>query len=102
MKLTAPQSMASGFSAAILGPVATCPFDVVKTRLMAQAGAPPGTVKYSGLVDALIKIARAEGPLALYKGLTPRLMRIPPGQAIVWAVSDQITGYFEHRAAAER
>lgn len=25
------------------------------------------------------------------QGLLPRLMRIPPGQAIVWAVSDQIT-----------
>ncbi len=26
-----------------------------------------------------------------------RHMRIPPGQAIVWAVSDQITGFFERR-----
>ncbi len=31
----------------------------------------------------------------MWKGLLPRLMRIPPGQAIVWAVSDQITGYCE-------
>jgi hypothetical protein len=31
------------------------------------------------------------------QGLIPRLMRIPPGQAIVWAVSDQITGHFERR-----
>jgi solute carrier family 25 citrate transporter 1 len=100
--LTPGQSMASGFSAAILGPIATCPFDVVKTRLMAQAGAPPGTVKYSGLVDALIKIGRDEGVLSLWRGLTPRLMRIPPGQAIVWAVSDQVTGYFEARARAQR
>ena len=35
------------------------------------------------------------------QGLLPRLMRIPPGQAIVWAVSDQITGYFEQRAIRE-
>ena len=33
----------------------------------------------------------------LLQGLLPRLMRIPPGQAIVWAVSDQITGHFERR-----
>lgn len=32
------------------------------------------------------------------KGLIPRLLRIPPGQAIVWAVSDQITGYLERQA----
>jgi solute carrier family 25 citrate transporter 1 len=37
----------------------------------------------------------------MWRGLLPRLMRIPPGQAIVWAVSDQITGYFE-RAAREQ
>ncbi len=36
-------------------------------------------------------------PCAVSQGLMPRLMRIPPGQAIVWAVSDQITGYFERR-----
>lgn len=42
-----------------------------------------------------MKIPREEGIRALYKGLLPRLMRIPPGQAIVWAVSDQITGYVE-------
>lgn len=34
---------------------------------------------------------------SVLQGLLPRLMRIPPGQAIVWAVSDQITGHFERR-----
>ena len=33
------QSMISGFSAACLGPLVTNPFDVAKTRLMAQGGA---------------------------------------------------------------
>ncbi|KAK9907509.1 hypothetical protein WJX75_004988 [Coccomyxa subellipsoidea] len=90
------QSMLSGFSAACLGPVATGPFDVIKTRLMAQQKS-DGPARYAGLLDALVKIPREEGILALYRGLLPRLMRIPPGQAIVWAVSDQITGYFENR-----
>lgn len=53
--------------------------------------------RYSGMLDALVKIPRQEGLRALYKGLLPRLMRIPPGQAIVWAVSDQITGYVERQ-----
>jgi solute carrier family 25 (mitochondrial citrate transporter), member 1 len=38
--------------------------------------------------------------LSWCQGLLPRLMRIPPGQAIVWMVSDQVTGYFEQRAIA--
>jgi hypothetical protein len=53
--LTPLQSMASGFLAACLGPVATGPFDVAKTRLMAQSksGGPP---KYS--------VSRPSGSLA--------------------------------------
>lgn len=103
MKLTPIQSMVSGFSAACLGPVATGPFDVVKTRLMAQekiaeAGGPQ---RYNGFLHALYTIPKQEGILAMWRGLLPRLLRIPPGQAIVWAVSDQITHYFEDQAAAK-
>ncbi len=61
-------------------------------------------IKYRGFFDVLLKVPAEEGLLALWKGLLPRLMRIPPGQAIVWAVSDQITGLIERAqiAAAER
>lgn len=100
-QLTMGQSMASGFLAAFLGPLATGPFDVIKTRLMAQNRA-GGEAKYKSMPDCLVKIAREEGIPALWKGMIPRLMRIPPGQAIVWAVSDQITGYFEGTHAAAK
>ena len=86
--------MVSGFCAAVLGPVATGPFDVVKTRLMAQLKG-GGELRYKGFVHALVTIPREEGIRALYKGLLPRLMRIPPGQAITWAVADQVIGMFE-------
>jgi solute carrier family 25 (mitochondrial citrate transporter), member 1 len=92
-KLTPIQSMISGFSAACLGPVATGPFDVAKTRLMAQEKA--GIIKYKGFFDVIFMTAKEEGIFALWKGLLPRLMRIPPGQAIVWAVSDQIVHAYE-------
>ena len=94
------QSMASGFSAACIGPVVTGPFDVCKTRLQAQGG--DGTAKYKGFVDVLTRVPREEGVRALWKGLTPRLLRIPPGQAIVWAVSDQVTGWFEAKERKRR
>ncbi|PNW81786.1 hypothetical protein CHLRE_06g260200v5 [Chlamydomonas reinhardtii] len=98
--LTPTQSMTSGFLAALLGPIATGPFDVAKTRLMAQTKTSGGT-RYSGFFDALMRIPREEGIMAMWKGLLPRLLRIPPGQAIVWAVSDQITGYFEAQSIAK-
>lgn len=88
------QSMISGFLAGTAGPVCTGPFDVVKTRLMAQ-GRSGGEMKYKGMVHAIRTIFAEEGLLALWKGLLPRLMRIPPGQAIMWAVADQVTGFYE-------
>lgn len=97
-QLTPVQSMVSGFTAACIGPCATGPFDVIKTRLMAQSKS-EGPPKYSGFINALVTIPREEGLRAMWRGLLPRLLRIPPGQAIVWAVSDQITGYFERQAA---
>ncbi|KAE8702114.1 Mitochondrial succinate-fumarate transporter 1 [Hibiscus syriacus] len=88
------QSMVSGFLAGTAGPICTGPFDVVKTRLMAQSG---DGVKYKGMFHAIRTIYAEEGLRALWKGLVPRLMRIPPGQAIMWAVADQVTGLYERR-----
>ncbi|KAF3948632.1 hypothetical protein CMV_025395 [Castanea mollissima] len=90
------QSMISGFLAGTAGPVCTGPFDVVKTRLMAQTRE-GGALKYKGMIHAIRTIYAEEGLLALWKGLLPRLMRIPPGQAIMWAVADQVTGFYEGR-----
>lgn len=89
------QSMISGFLAGTAGPVCTGPFDVVKTRLMAQSRS--SELKYKGMFHAIRTIYAEEGILALWKGLLPRLMRIPPGQAIMWAVADQIIGLYERR-----
>ena len=36
--------------------------------------------------------------IVLLAGLLLRLMRTPPGLAIVWAVSDEVTGFLERRA----
>lgn len=90
------QSMISGFLAGTAGPICTGPFDVVKTRLMAQSKS-GGDVKYTGMIHAIRTIYVEEGLRALWKGLLPRLMRIPPGQAIMWAVADQVTGLYEKR-----
>ena len=46
------------------------PFDVAKSRLQA-----PGSSQYRGLGDCLLKTVRSEGPLALYKGFVPIVVR---------------------------
>lgn len=98
------QSMVSGGLAATIGPVATGPFDVMKTRLMAQSKT--GVIKYKSALHALYLIPKEEGIMAMWKGLLPRLMRIPPGQAITWMVADQVIGagekYFRDREESEK
>jgi solute carrier family 25 (mitochondrial citrate transporter), member 1 len=76
--------------------------DVIKTRLQAQGGSTKAgeAPKYKGFAHALVTIPREEGVRALWKGMVPRLVRIPLGQSLVWMVSDQITGAFEARAKA--
>ncbi|KAH9531971.1 hypothetical protein CY35_19G065200 [Sphagnum magellanicum] len=83
-----------GLWAGFAGPVCTGPFDVVKTRLMAQSST---DIRYKGLVHAFSRIYTEEGLFALWKGLVPRLMRIPPGQAIMWTVADQVIGLYERK-----
>ncbi|CAA6654738.1 unnamed protein product [Spirodela intermedia] len=78
------QSMVSGFLAGTAGPICTGPFDVVKTRLMAQSRS-GGDIKYNGMIHAIRTIYAEEG------------LRDPPGQAIMWAVADQVTGLYERR-----
>ena len=66
-----------------MGPLVNNPLDVCKTRLQKQSNI-AGPVKYRGLAHALMVITREEGLAALWKGITPRLLRIVPGQAITF------------------
>jgi solute carrier family 25 phosphate transporter 23/24/25/41 len=50
----------------------TYPFDVLR-RKMQVTGMQNGSVKYSGAIDALRGIVRAEGVPGLYRGLWPNL-----------------------------
>ena len=65
------------FVAALCGGLATalagCPFDIVKTRLMARRDAP-----FKGPFDCLRATVGTEGVLALYKGFLPVYGRQAP------------------------
>mmetsp|Transcript_32606 Transcript_32606/g.74505 ORF Transcript_32606/g.74505 Transcript_32606/m.74505 type:complete len:302 (+) Transcript_32606:26-931(+) len=75
-------AIAGGITGCI-GAFIGCPIDVVKTRIEAQdsVGKPK---EYTGTVQAAVKIVKEEGFLALYKGLSPRMMKITLGQAITF------------------
>ena len=65
--------------------------DVVKTRLQKQVVTQGKTPKYTGLVQSCVVIAKEEGTLALWKGITPRLLRIMPGQAMTFMTYEAVS-----------
>jgi solute carrier family 25 (mitochondrial citrate transporter), member 1 len=86
----------NGLIAGSLGPMFNTPVDVLKTRLMAQETVKGQELKYRGFFHAMKLIAKEEGPLALWKGVLPRLTRMAPGQAITWTVVMRVTSIFEN------
>mmetsp|Transcript_19035 Transcript_19035/g.34414 ORF Transcript_19035/g.34414 Transcript_19035/m.34414 type:complete len:299 (+) Transcript_19035:58-954(+) len=73
-------SMFAGVVAALV----TSPIDLVKSRMMVQpvdATTQQGLL-YSSTGDCLMKVARAEGPLGLYKGFHAQWLRIGPHTTI--------------------
>eukprot|EP00559_Dactyliosolen_fragilissimus_P005124 CAMPEP_0184857844 /NCGR_PEP_ID=MMETSP0580-20130426/2990_1 /TAXON_ID=1118495 /ORGANISM="Dactyliosolen fragilissimus" /LENGTH=380 /DNA_ID=CAMNT_0027353675 /DNA_START=27 /DNA_END=1169 /DNA_ORIENTATION=- len=89
------QSMVLGGISGGLGPCVNNPLDVVKTRMQKQVIQNGRKPKYQGILQSCHVIAKEEGIVSLWKGLTPRLMRIMPGQAITFmtyeAVSSALT-----------
>lgn len=71
-------TLVAGASARSLAVCVLCPLSVVKTRLeLAEF-----SVRYTGVFDALRKIALTEGPRGLFSGLTPAIVRDAPYSAL--------------------
>jgi len=64
---------AASSAAGTVSAIFSTPVDVVKTRLMAQAGGveTAGVVRYAGVLDCFVRMPRLEGVLSLYKGFVP-------------------------------
>ena len=65
-------SMVAGDGAGIATVYCTMPMDNIKTRLQAIGG----REKYSGTLNCLALMVRQEGIGSLWKGTTPRLLRL--------------------------
>ena len=74
------QSLLLGGLSGGMGQMVNNPLDVVKTLMQKQVIRSGTEPKYKSLMQSCVVIAKEEGTLALWKGITPRLMRIMPGQ----------------------
>ena len=70
----------AGFTACIFG----SPLDVLTTRHMNSPG------KYKVPLDVAVKIIKKEGPLVLYKGFAPNVIRLGSFNMILWFTIENI------------
>nr|XP_051706055.1 mitochondrial glutamate carrier 2 isoform X2 [Oryctolagus cuniculus] len=74
----------NGGVAGLVGVTCVFPIDLAKTRLQNQLG----KASYKGMIDCLVKTARAEGFLGMYRGAAVNLTLVTPEKAIKLAAND--------------
>ncbi|GJF00275.1 mitochondrial carrier [Phanerochaete sordida] len=88
--------MLAGAGGGLAASIATCPLDVIKTKLQAQQ-VRSGQKGYQGIVDTVKNIVKYDGFRGLYRGLGPTILGYLPTWAIYFAVYDGIKNHFGAR-----
>ncbi|KAI0343467.1 mitochondrial carrier [Trametopsis cervina] len=88
------QHMVIGLISGAMGPFSNAPIDTIKTRLQ-KATAEPGKSAFQRILVIGQDMWRQEGVRSFYKGITPRVLRVAPGQAIVFAVYERVRKIIE-------
>ena len=79
----------AGGTAGTIGALATCPLEVVKTRLQSSAKETLN-VNNSSMTKCFKSIVRNEGWRALFKGIGPNLIGIAPSRAIYFSTYSSV------------
>jgi len=77
------QTTMIGLISGAVGPFTNAPIDTIKTRLQ-KTPSEPGQTAIQRITMISKDMFRQEGPKAFYKGITPRVMRVAPGQAVTF------------------
>lgn len=93
-ELPSYQHMVIGLISGAMGPFSNAPIDTIKTRLQ-KAPAVPGQSALQRIVAIGSDMWKQEGVRSFYKGITPRVLRVAPGQAIVFAVYERVSKLME-------
>ncbi|GAA5878892.1 hypothetical protein JCM5296_006106 [Sporobolomyces johnsonii] len=92
--LPAWQTSLIGLISGAVGPFTNAPIDTIKTRIQ-RATALKGETAWTRFSTVSGQMFREEGPSAFYKGITPRVARVAPGQAVVFTVYERIKRFIE-------
>jgi solute carrier family 25 citrate transporter 1 len=93
-QLPAYQTTVIGLISGAVGPFSNAPIDTIKTRLQKTRGE-PGQTAISRIMVIAKDMFKTEGTRAFYKGITPRVMRVAPGQAVTFTVYEYLKGKLE-------
>ena len=97
-QLPTSRAFLSGGLAGAVAAFLTTPLDVLKTRRQVESGGAGG----GSTAGMLVRIAQAEGPLALFAGVAPRLAKVAPSCAIMIASYEMGKRYFSSLPSRER
>ncbi|RUP47678.1 hypothetical protein BC936DRAFT_145455, partial [Jimgerdemannia flammicorona] len=84
-------TFAVGGVAGIVTVYTTMPLDVVKTKMQAL----DAKTSYNNSFDCVVKVARKDGVLALWKGATPRLARLIFSGGIAFTVYEEVYKFLQ-------
>ncbi|KAK9763437.1 Mitochondrial succinate-fumarate transporter [Basidiobolus ranarum] len=93
-ELPSYQALALGGISGAMGPMCNAPIDTIKTRVQ-KASMVSNESGWAQFTNTTASIIRNEGYRALYKGLTPRLLRVAPGQAITFMVYEKVSQWMD-------
>jgi len=90
------RATAAGVAASYL----TNPLDLVKTR-MQVAMANPQLFQFSNSLECALQVARQEGPMAFFAGVTPRIVWLAPHRAIMLATYELLWSWVSPSTESE-
>ena len=111
--LPSSQHMVIGLLSGAMGPFSNAPIDTIKTRKwktlndcsllyvfqhsgLQKAIAVPGQTAFQRVSVITADMWKTEGVRSFYKGITPRVLRVAPGQAIVFAAYERVSSIIEN------
>jgi solute carrier family 25 citrate transporter 1 len=83
------QTSGIGLISGAMGPFSNAPIDTIKTRLQ-KTPAVPGDTALGRITKISGEMWKQEGARSFYKGITPRVMRVAPGQAVTFTVYEYL------------
>ncbi|TPX34645.1 hypothetical protein SmJEL517_g02686 [Synchytrium microbalum] len=89
--LPAYQHMLMGFISGACGPLFNAPIDTIKTRIQKNPSQQRGWARFVEVTTGMLK---NEGWRSFWKGTTPRVLRVAPGQAITFMVYERVYKWF--------